>query len=61
MITRCILPAVQAASRRPDDMQAIVAKQPESCPHGDCTPGGGCRERVADVLRVLWLCARAKK
>lgn len=60
MITRCILPAVQAANRDPSAMREIVERQPEACPHGDCSPGGGCRERVAEVLRVLWQCVRAK-
>jgi hypothetical protein len=41
-------------------MPSIVERQPEACPHGDCSPGGGCRERVAEVLRVLWQCAKAK-
>ncbi|MGR4895011.1 hypothetical protein ACIPR8_07015 [Stenotrophomonas sp. LARHCG68] len=53
-VSRCLLPAAEKAARTPrTGWKEQIDELPVACPHpGICTGGVGCRERVADYLRV---------
>jgi len=53
-VSRCLLPAAEKAARTPRaEWKAQIEALPVDCPHPSiCTGGVGCRERVADYLRV---------
>ncbi len=52
-ISRCIAPAMREASRDPSKTAEVVNKQPETCPHADCT-APNCKQAVADALRPMY-------
>lgn len=53
-ISRCLLPAALRAANTPRaEWKGQIAALPEHCEHPDvCTGGQGCRDRVAEYLRV---------
>lgn len=53
-VSRCMHSALAIAREPVETWGAAIAKLPETCPHADCTGGVGCRERIADYLRVQW-------
>jgi len=62
-VSRCVLPAAERAARTPRaEWKAQVEALPVECPHpAICTGGAGCRERVADYLRVQFKAQAARE
>lgn len=52
-VSRCIGPAMRQSAEAPERMAEIVNKQPETCPHADCT-APNCKQAVADALRPMY-------
>lgn len=55
-VTRCVGDAMREAGDCPltaESFKAIIAKQPEQCPHTDCS-AGGCRAHVREALTGVW-------
>ena len=40
---------------------AAIDALPAACPNADCTGGIGCRERIADYLRIQWRMISARE
>lgn len=59
--SRCMHHALAIATQPRAQWQVLLGKLPEACPHADCTGGVGCRERVADYLRVQWRMLAARE
>lgn len=54
-VSRCITKALDIAKAPRAQWREQIAQLPELCQHPDvCTGGIGCRERLADYLRVQY-------
>lgn len=53
-VSRCIGQALRIAEHPRVAWKALLEKLPEACPHAGCTGAQGCRERVAEYLRVQY-------
>lgn len=51
-VSRCMHHALAIAAQPDSGWGDAIARLPEACPHGDCSGGVGCRERVAMYLRL---------
>lgn len=60
-LSHCMDQALAIAQTARADWAAAIAKVPETCPRSDCTGGVGCRERIADYLRVQWRMAERRE
>lgn len=55
-VSRCIAKAIDIAKAPRSDWKTSVEALPETCECPSvCTAGIGCRERIADYLRMQWL------
>lgn len=53
-VSRCMGEALRIAETPRAGWQVKLAEISVVCPHTDCSPGGGCRQRIADYLRVQY-------
>lgn len=63
-VSRCITKAIEIGRRPKAEWKDAIEQLPAECPSaGFCTGGIGCRERIADYLRMQWnmLAAREKR
>lgn len=55
-VSRCIIRAIDIAKAPRSEWKTAIAALPEACECPSvCTGGRGCRERIADYLRMQWL------
>lgn len=62
MVTRCLLKFALVIARTRDvrKWRAEWAKLPETCPHGDCSPGVTCRDACGAYAAVQAKCIGRK-
>lgn len=55
-VNRCLHQALLIARQPRPEWRAQIEQMPEACQTPDvCTGGIGCRQRIADYLRVQWM------
>lgn len=55
-VNQCLHQALVIARQPREHWRAQIEQMPEACQaSGVCTGGVGCRQRIAEYLRVQWL------
>jgi hypothetical protein len=54
-VSCCLLQAIEIGRKPRHEWKPAIDALPVECPNvGICTGGVGCRERIADYLRMQW-------
>jgi len=60
-VSCCLLQALDIGRKPRTEWKAAIEAIPVECPHrAVCTGGIGCRERIADYMRMQWNMAAAR-
>lgn len=60
-VSCCLLKALEIGRKPRSEWKASIGALPTTCPNpGVCTGNVGCRDRIADYMRMQWNMAAAR-